>query len=79
MLHSISLGGQGRDLRSTLVEALGDRKCYCPCKKCRGDNRRLLIKIAKNNWSEYGHFEGGHEYSPLVSYSLYVFILQIFL
>jgi hypothetical protein len=78
MSHSIPLGGQGRDVRSTLVEALGDRKCYFPCKKCRGYNRRrLLIKTTKKHCREYGHLEGRHEYRPLVSYSLYVFILQI--
>ena len=80
MSHSIPLGGQGRDVRSTLVEALGDRKCYFPCKKFKGHNRmRLLIKKTKKHCSEYVHLKGGHGYHPLVSYSLYVFILNIFL
>jgi hypothetical protein len=76
MSHNIPPGGQG-DVRSAL-EALGDRKCYFPCKICRGYNRRrLLIKTTKRHCREYGHLEGGHEYRPLVSYSLYVFILHI--
>ena len=29
MSHNIPRGEQGRDLGSTLVEALGDKKCYC--------------------------------------------------
>jgi hypothetical protein len=39
---------------------------------------RILIKTTKIHCREYGHLEGGHGYHPLVSYSLYVFILQIF-
>jgi hypothetical protein len=62
-------------MRSTL-EALGDRKCYFPHKKCKGYNRRrLLIKKTKKHYTEYGHLEGENEYRPLVSYSLYVFVL----
>jgi hypothetical protein len=56
------------------LEALGDRNFYLPCKTCRGYNRkRCLIKTTKTHCREYGHLEG----SSLVSYSLYVFILQI--
>jgi hypothetical protein len=78
MSHNIPSRGQCRDVRSTLVEALGDQKCYFLCKKCKGYNRRrLLIKTTKKHCSEYGHLEGRHEYCPLVTYSLYVFILQI--
>jgi hypothetical protein len=55
---------------------LGDRKCYFPCKKCRGYNRRrLLIKKTKKHCREYEHVEGRHEYHPLVSYSLYEFYI----
>jgi len=78
MLHNITPGGQGRELRSTLVEALGDRNCYFPCKKCRGYNRRrLIINTTKKHYREYRHLEGRHEYRPLVSYSLCVFVLKI--
>ena len=76
MTHNIPPGGQGQDLRFALVEALSDRKCYFRCKKCRSYNRRRsLIKTIKKHCSEYGHLEEEHEYRPLVSYSLYVFIL----
>jgi hypothetical protein len=76
MSHNIPQGGQ-EDIRSAL-EALGDWKCYCPCKICRGYNRRrILIKTTKRNYREYGHLEGGPEYRPLVSYSIYFFILYI--
>jgi hypothetical protein len=72
MSHNIPPRGKG-DVRSAL-EALGDQNFYCPCKTCRGYNRkRLLIKTTKTHCREYGHLEG----HPLVSYSLYVFILQI--
>ena len=78
MSHNIPLGGKGWDFRSALVEALSDWRCYFPFKKCRGYNRRrLLIKTTKKHCREYGHLEGGHAYHSLVSYSLYVFILQI--
>ena len=62
---------QNRQLLARLwdgVERRGDGKCYCPCSRCRGFNkRRLLITTAKKNCSEHGHVEGGHEYHPLVS------------
>jgi hypothetical protein len=59
MSHNIPPGGQGRDLRSTLVETFGDQKCYYACKKYRGyDKRRILIKTTKKHCSEYGHLEG---------------------
>jgi len=65
-------------VRFALVEALGDRKCYFLCKKCRGYNiMSLLIKTTKKHSRKYGHVEGGHGYCLLVSYSLYVFILHL--
>jgi hypothetical protein len=58
------------------LEDLGDGRCYFPCNKCRGYNsRRVLIKIARKHCRYYGHLEGGDEYCPLVSYSLYICIL----
>ena len=52
----------------------GDGKCFCPCKICKGlIRRRLLIKTVKTHCREYGHIEGGHDYHPLVSCSLYHF------
>ena len=51
-----------------------DGKFYCPCKICKSLNyRRLLIKIVKRHYRENGHIEGGHDYHPLVSCSLYHF------
>lgn len=52
----------------------GDGKCYFSCNICKGLNRRrLLIKIVKRHCRENGHIEGGHDYHPLVSHSLYHF------
>lgn len=52
----------------------GDGKCYCPCKICKGlKTRRLKIKTTKKNCRQHGHIEGGHDYHPLVSCSLYHF------
>ena len=52
----------------------GDGKCYFPCKIFKGLNRRrLLIKTVKRHCRETGHIEGGHDYHPLVSCSLYHF------
>ena len=60
-------------LRSNLKRK-GDEKCYCPCKICKGLNRRrLLIKTVKRPCRENGHIEKGHDYHPLVSCSLYHF------
>lgn len=45
-------------------------------KKWKGLNvRRLLITKAKRHSKTHGHVEGKHEYHPLVSYSLYIFVL----
>ena len=56
----------------------GDRKCYFSYNRCRGfKRRRNLITIDKGHCRENGQVEGGHEYSPMVSYSLYVFIILI--
>ena len=70
MSHSIPQGlGQG-DVGSTLG-ASKDRKCYFPCKKCKGLKiRRILIITAKRHCRTYGHVEDEHDYHPLVSYSL---------
>ena len=74
MSNNIPRGGQG-DVGST-SGASKDRKCYCPCKRCKGLKiRRLLIIIDKRHCRDYGHVEGRHEYHPLVSYALYVFVL----
>ena len=52
----------------------GDGKFYFPYKIYKGLNRRrLLIKTAKRHCRENGHIEGGHDYHPLVSCSLYHF------
>ena len=52
-----------------------DGKCYFPCNRCRGYNRRiLLIKTTKKHCTTLGHSEGGNEYHPMVSYSLNIFI-----
>ena len=40
--------------------------------------RRLLITTIVKHCRLYGYVEGKHEYHPLVSYSLYVFVLYIF-
>lgn len=51
-----------------------DGKCYCPCKILKGLNtRRLIIKTTKKHCRLHGHIEGGHDYHPLVSFSLYHF------
>ena len=53
-------------------------KCYFPHKRCKGLMiRRLIITIDKRHWRDYGHVEGGHAYHPLVSYWLYVLVLQV--
>ena len=55
------------------VKRKGDGKCYCSCSQCRGFNRRILkISKTKRHCREHGHIEGGHEYHPLVSCSLYM-------
>ena len=55
------------------VKRKGDGKCYCPCSECRAFKiRRIKITIAKKHCWKYGHVEGGHEYRPLVSSSLYM-------
>ena len=60
------------------LEAKGDGKCYCPWNRCKGfKRRRLLIRITEKHCRENGHVEGGHEYHPMVSYSLNVFIILI--
>ena len=74
MSHNIPQGDQG-DVGSTSGDSK-DWKCYFPCKRCKDLKiRRFLITMAKRHCRNYGHVEGGHEYHPLVSYSLYVFIL----
>ena len=54
---------QNRQLLARLwdgVDRRGDGKCYCPCSRCRGFNkRRLLITTAKKHCREHGHVEGG--------------------
>ena len=60
------------------LEARGDGKCYFPCNRCRGfKRRRLLIRTTEKHYRENEHVEGGHEYCPMVSYSLYAFIILI--
>jgi len=55
-------------LRATL-EAKGDGKCYYPYSRCRGFNRRRLLKTTiGKHCREYGHIEWGYEYRPMVSY-----------
>jgi hypothetical protein len=62
------------------LEAKGDGKCYFPCNRCKGFNRRRLVKrTVEKHCREYGHVEGGYEYRPMVSYSLYVFVLSVFI
>jgi len=74
MSENIPQGGQG-DVGSALGDSK-DRKCYWPCKKFKGLKiRRLLITKTIKHCRYYGHAEGGHEYHPLVSYSLDVFVL----
>lgn len=52
----------------------GDGKYYCLYKYCKGLNQRiLLIKTTKFHCWKNGHIEGGHDYHPLVSCSLYQF------
>jgi hypothetical protein len=61
------------------LNAKGDRKCYFPCTQCKGFNRRrILITTTERHCRQFGHVEGGYEYRPLVSYSLYVFVLIVF-
>ena len=53
----------------------GDGKCDCPCSQCRGFKRRIIrIAIAERHYREYGHAEGGHDYSPFVSFSLHMYL-----
>ena len=69
---------QTRQLLSRLwdgVKRKGDGKCYFPCIQCKGFNRIILnISTTKRHCREHGHVEGGHEYRPLVSCSLYRFL-----
>ena len=70
MSHNILWGGQGY-MGSGFGQASEDRKCYFPCKKCKGLKiRRILIITAKRHCRTYGHVEDEHDYHPLVSYSL---------
>lgn len=74
MSHNIPQGGQG-DMGST-SGAVKNRKCYFPCKRCEGLKiMGLLIATNKRHCKDYVHAEGGNEYYPLISYSLYVFVL----
>lgn len=74
MSHEISKGDKG--YVGSTSGAFEDRRCYFPCRNCKGLRpRRIIIKFVKNHYRDYGHIEGGQEYHPLVSYSLYVFVL----
>ena len=79
----IDLQEQDQQLLTSLLDGQkrkGDGKCYCPCNQCRGFNiRRLKITTAKKHCREHGHVEGGHEYRPLVSCSLYMSLYCLFL
>ena len=51
----------------------GDGKFYYPCCQCKGfKRRRINITKTKRHCKEYGHAEGGHDYRPFVSFSLYM-------
>ena len=67
---------QNHELLSRLWDGMktkGDGKCYCPCSQCMGFKRiRINITTTKIHCREYGHAEGGHEYCPFVSFSLYM-------
>ena len=69
---------QNRELLARLWDGLkrkGDGKFYCPCSQCRGFKRRIInITTAKRHCREYGHAEGGHDYCPFVSFSLYMYL-----
>ena len=53
-------------------------KCYFSCKRYKGLMIMwLLITIDKRHCRDYGHAEGRHGYHPLVSYWLYVLLLQV--
>jgi hypothetical protein len=64
------------------LEAKGNVKLECPCNKCRGFNRRRLVRktIERHCWIN-GHVEGGFTYRPMVSYLLLyiVFVLSVFI
>ena len=62
------------------LEEKGDGKCYCPCIQYRDLNRGIILKtIDKKHCRKYGNTGGGYDYHPLVSYSLYVFVLIAFI
>ena len=69
---------QNRELLSIFwvgVKRKGDGKCYFLCSQCRGfKRRRINITTAKIHCREHGHVEGGHEYHPLVSCSLHMYL-----
>ena len=69
---------QNRQLLARLWDGLkrkGDGKCYCSCSQCRGfKRRRINITTARKHCREHGHGEGGYEYHPFVSFSLYMFL-----
>ena len=55
------------------LEAKGYVKCYFPCSKYRGlQRRRILITTTKRHFRERGHTEGGYQYRPFVrGYSIF--------
>ena len=69
---------QNHELLARLWDGLkrkGDEKCYWTCSQCMGFKRRIInIIISKRHCREYGHAEGGHDYCPFVSFSLYMYL-----
>jgi hypothetical protein len=63
------------------LNAKSDRKCYFPFTHCKGfKRRRILIRIIERHCRQFGHVEGGYKYHPiLVRFSLYVFVLIVFM
>ena len=74
MSHNIPKGGQ-----QNVGPAYGDlkyAKCYYPYKIYKGLKwMRLIITMHVKHRRLYGYAEGGHEYYPLVGYSIYAFVL----
>ena len=78
MSDNIPLGGN-LGVKVALNARASDGKCYFPCNRCRGYNRRrILIKKTKKHCTEHEQPKVGNEYCPMVSYYLNIFIFQYY-
>ena len=75
MLDNVPSSGN-LGVKTALDARANDGKCYFPCNRCRGYNRRiLLIKITKKHCTRHGHSKGWNGYYPMVIFSLNIFIV----